>query len=320
MNYPNAFTKKAFTLVELLVVVAIIALLVSLLLPAVGRIRQAAKETKLKATFHAIDMGLEQFLSDHGSYPSSEVPASSYQHMVKRIDGSNPNDFYDASGDYLDMGAHLLAESMFGLDQLGYSDTRGTSAFTDVRIYNVDSATGDPVNEDMSALVKRYGPYVATENLEIARMSDITEKPVNYDPGNHFPAWDNPNPVIMDGLTNNVAKQRPILYFRARKSERLLQNIFSYADNWMIIEPFGVVGIYRGYAANYPVPGATEPMKEFQYFIWDQNTGIGNTLLDRQSSATARPYRADSYILWSAGSDGEFGTADDITNFTRREQ
>jgi hypothetical protein len=29
----------------------------------------------------------------------------------------------------------------------------------------------------------------------------------------------------------------------------------------------------------------------------------------------ARPYRADTYILISAGFDGEYGTADDICNY-----
>ncbi len=34
-----------------------------------------------------------------------------------------------------------------------------------------------------------------------------------------------------------------------------------------------------------------------------------------QITTTRRPYRADQYILISAGPDGEYGTADDICNF-----
>ncbi len=33
------------------------------------------------------------------------------------------------------------------------------------------------------------------------------------------------------------------------------------------------------------------------------------------ATGMARPFRADSYILMSAGYDGDYGTADDIYNF-----
>jgi hypothetical protein len=39
-----------------------------------------------------------------------------------------------------------------------------------------------------------------------------------------------------------------------------------------------------------------------------------NTMNDQIITPT-RPYRADSFILISAGFDGEYGTADDICNF-----
>ena len=49
--------KKAFTLVELLVVVAIIALLVSILLPAMGKAREAAKTTVCISNCHQWALG-----------------------------------------------------------------------------------------------------------------------------------------------------------------------------------------------------------------------------------------------------------------------
>ena len=63
--------RKAFTIVELIMVVIIIALLLGILLPAVSTIRTKAKETAQKAQFATIDMALEAFKQDYGDYPPS---------------------------------------------------------------------------------------------------------------------------------------------------------------------------------------------------------------------------------------------------------
>jgi hypothetical protein len=38
---------------------------------------------------------------------------------------------------------------------------------------------------------------------------------------------------------------------------------------------------------------------------------------DKKITSPARPYRADSYILMSAGFDNEYGTSDDVFNFAQ---
>ena len=48
--------------------------------------------------------------------------------------------------------------------------------------------------------------------------------------------------------------------------------------------------------------------------LFDPTRFYKNTQSD-QITTTRRPYRADQYILISAGPDGEYGTADDICNF-----
>ena len=58
-----------FTLAELLIVIGIIALLVSILLPTVQRIRVIAQETDTKALVRALDAAAVQYESDYGSYP-----------------------------------------------------------------------------------------------------------------------------------------------------------------------------------------------------------------------------------------------------------
>ncbi len=62
--------KKGFTLIELLVVIAIIALLIGILLPALGKARQAARRLKDQTQVRGILQGLVTYASNHSdSYP-----------------------------------------------------------------------------------------------------------------------------------------------------------------------------------------------------------------------------------------------------------
>ncbi len=64
--------KSAFTLVELLVVIGIIALLISILLPSLNRAREAANTIKCSSNLHAIGQGIAIYISDnHGMIPAS---------------------------------------------------------------------------------------------------------------------------------------------------------------------------------------------------------------------------------------------------------
>ena len=62
--------RRAFTLVELLVVISIIALLVSILLPALGKAREQAKRVICMTNLRSINLVFVQYLLDNeGKYP-----------------------------------------------------------------------------------------------------------------------------------------------------------------------------------------------------------------------------------------------------------
>ena len=70
-------TGKAFTLVELLVVIGIIAVLIALLLPALTKARQSALSLVCLSNLRQVGMGMMQYVNDNrGTLPLADVQVS----------------------------------------------------------------------------------------------------------------------------------------------------------------------------------------------------------------------------------------------------
>ena len=298
--------RAAFTIVELLTVMSIIVILIGLLVPALSSVKRFAKKVKQQAQFHSIGAAMELFSNEEDGYPDSTA--------------------HDEVGEEY-CGAMRLCEAMVGQDLLGFhpsshfrSDlTIDGTAETLLYDYDPDSETDDPNEENIRA---RKGPYLQIENANAYRLGDLFNDIGNFrtDSENLFVLCDEYSKVTHKVTGKKVGM--PILYYKANTSgirhdtdyeptdDNNNGNIYNYFDNDELV----LLGMPWAPGLSHPIcsdtSGTTSTGDTADWRIFYEMTRNDDIAIE-----AGRPYRADSYILLSAGFDGEYGTSDDIFNF-----
>lgn len=72
-RFASSISRRGFTLVELLVVMAIIALLVALLMPAIQQTRERARQTSCINNLHQLVIAMHNYADAHRSFPSGQI-------------------------------------------------------------------------------------------------------------------------------------------------------------------------------------------------------------------------------------------------------
>ena len=100
--------KRAFTLIELLAAIAIIALLMGILLPAIGRARLQAKVVTVDAELRQIGIALEAYALDNDSqYPPTRVDCMVGDHFYQLPTELVESKFLPAPGEDTFMAAGI---------------------------------------------------------------------------------------------------------------------------------------------------------------------------------------------------------------------
>lgn len=293
----QANKQKAFTIIELLTVMSIIVVLIGLLVPALQRVRRYAKRVEQSAQFHSIEAALELFNNEFEGYPDSG-----------RIDNSPNGQAYG--------GAMKLGEAMMGQDMLGFhadsvfrADGLDINGNTNFPLY---PRQNPPTNANLKL---RRGPFLPPESANAFRIGDIYQGAVQpFDPCS----------IVLCDVFERTAHETtgqkigmPVLYYKGDTGKNLhdvtnpenLNNIYNFWDNQDLLA-LGKPDMqnFQHILHTDTTPGSSAGSQPGARFYWNARSNKINSTVDR-------PFRADSYILISAGFDGEYGTADDLCNF-----
>ncbi|MGE5294847.1 MAG: type II secretion system protein [Solirubrobacterales bacterium] len=307
--------RSGLTVIEILVVVGIIAILVGLLMPAVHMVQTMAKNTKQRAQFTAIELGLAAFKHDYGDLP--------------------PSSWYDPSvpgrGVQTYCGAQKLAEALLGWDLLGFHPD---SAWRSDGL--AENGTANSVYLASDTLKQRKARYIEIETANPFLLGGGADslfpggvgplEPRTYVLCDVFGRSERRIQLGQPGSTQvkMVTPGSPILYYRANPANlrhlppdimHTSSAIYDARDNVPILNLGWLGDATKAMGARRThrlAPDVAETGFDYFYrYIRD----------DRIPITTARPegwsVRPDSYILISAGADGFYGTDDDITNFAR---
>ena len=287
----------AFSLVELLVVIGIVAILMGLAVPAILRARKSSDKATTGLTLQVLTTAITAYHQDHGIYPpmatgtdGKPIDGTGFSVLGRcllGVGGRNPGGINGtfAVGTEYEMGSHVQvgAQTYLAIRKPPVGTTTSDTAYWTLfsgadgvdgpgfKLRRVDNGNGVVPDAEDTVSGKTYGPYVDTK----------------------FPAI---GFALRDGNDN------AILYYPATGRK-----------------PDLATGPYVGtdgtafYNANHN-SNQVLPLESMRRLLGDKN--FDGAIGTGETAAHTGPY-----LLWSAGSDGVYGfigtatKSDDVTNF-----
>ena len=281
-------------------------------------VKKHATNLRQKANFHAIEVGLELFQKDYDDYPPSSVlPDSS------------------ATTDLV-CGAQHLAEALVGRDLRGFDpESNWYAPLEEGTIYANVRDKGSTAEEEAASRARRWKLFIELKKMGAFVMHDLydTYNGAVYSTNDYTKIESFRAPIITDIFRQKKITRpnppyegrsewvgSPILYYKANSASRLFKKlpaptdgpdefakwIYNYEDNRAIIK----LGKIKD-------PAVVHDFDETHQYMNGTRDGVDlfyETITNPKVNYD-KPFNAATFILISAGYDGVYGTADDITNF-----
>lgn len=330
MKAPVASSQRpAFTLVEMLTVIAIITLLIGILVPSLNAARNAATKAAVQAQLQAISTGNEMFRNDEGEYAKSNpYTFGAYGNVAAQNTAMANWEVTNLNG------AHLIVDAMIGRDSLGYDPKPGSGPGT-----AVDSRwSNSPGTPPTSYPRARRNPYIKPEGISVATAAKPPQDAFGpYDPSGTIPNAYLPQPDSNDANATVFIDKFgfPILYYRARpnstqRTEIIQTNngtsvdanvgdgVYDGRDNFLFTSPVGRQHRIADATAtiNYAYPLGTQTLNNnFAEFIRSFRATSYVPATNPPTIDFPRPVNGETFMLLTPGKDGIYGNLDDVGNW-----
>ena len=196
---------------------------------------------------------------------------------------------------------------MVGMDGLGFHPDSQ---------WRADRKAGTPPNEidlyEFPTKDERQGRYIEIDTAKATAPKDIYSNAATFFPGETLVLADTFKKVTH--LTSGKQTGMPILYYRADTTKAFHLQIYSIGAESSLTNPGSNDIFFQSDLAGPGVPFAPSlrhpaGLDPFKFYNLIRNDDLPSTEF--------LPYRADSFILHSAGPDGLYGNNDDVFNFDR---
>lgn len=315
--------KRAFTVVELLVVISIIVILMGILIPVASKVRQTARAADVKNQVARLSAMMQAYNNDFNAYPGP-IPNT-------QLRGFTTNNITTPAM----IGAKItMAENVYLGLMGGLKPATAWTAAAPVLEFDKNIAGQGP--RYLSSTPKKLPPY--GDNTDLT--SHATGNPPVFDghfvDGNDIAADDSDVPEFVDRFPDAM----PFLILRARVGivttpngpvVTALPSSTAQYDQTQVTPYTGATG--GGYIGvgktqdsewtNLPFPNhgfnlapdasLTTKRPDPPPATWTYPYNIHAAL--RHPTLADTPKQKDGYMIISAGIDRVYGTRDDITNF-----